>query len=53
MARQRKLSPERKAFVNSLQEYYQTTDANDAQEMLKDILVNVDWWQGKYPILTG
>jgi len=38
MARQRKLSPERKAFINSLLEHYQPTDANDVQEMLKDLL---------------
>lgn len=38
MARQRKLSPERKAFINSLLEHYQTSDANDVQEMLKDLL---------------
>lgn len=38
MARQRKLSPERKAFINSLLEHYQPNDANDVQEMLKDLL---------------
>ncbi len=38
MARQRKLSPERKAFINSLLEHYQPSDANDIQEMLKDLL---------------
>ena len=38
MARQRKLSPERKAFVNSLLEHYQPKDAQDVQEMLKDLL---------------
>lgn len=38
MARQRKLSPERKALINSLLEHYQPTDANDVQEMLKDLL---------------
>ena len=38
MARQRKLSPERKAFINSLLEHYQPTDTNDVQEMLKDLL---------------
>lgn len=37
-ARQRKLSPERKAFINSLLEHYQPTDANDVQEMLKALL---------------
>ena len=37
MARQRKLSPERKAFINSLLEHYQPSDANDVQEMLKDL----------------
>lgn len=38
MARQRKLSPERKAFINSLLEHYQPSDASDVQEMLKDLL---------------
>ena len=38
MARQRKLSPERKAFINSLPEHYQPSDANDVQEILKDLL---------------
>lgn len=38
MARQRKLSPERKAFISSLLEHYQPSDANDVQEMLKDLL---------------
>lgn len=38
MARQRKLSPERKAFINSLIEHYQPQDAQDVQEMLKDLL---------------
>lgn len=35
---QRKLSPERKAFINSLLDHYQPHDANDVQEMLKDLL---------------
>ena len=38
MARQRKLSPERKAFIDSLIEHYQPEDAQDVQEMLKDLL---------------
>lgn len=38
MARQRKLSPERKASVNSLIEHYYPQDAQDVQEMLKDLL---------------
>lgn len=38
MARQRILSPERKASINSLLEHYQPSDANDVQEMLKDLL---------------
>ena len=38
MARQRKLLPERKAFINSLLEHYQPSDVNDGQEMLKDLL---------------
>ena len=38
MARRRKLSPERKAFINSLLEHYQPNDAQDVQNMLKDLL---------------
>ena len=38
MARSRKLSPERKAFINSLIEHYHPEDAQDVQEMLKDLL---------------
>lgn len=38
MARQRKLSPERKAFINSLIEHYHPEDAADVQDMLKDLL---------------
>ena len=38
MARQRKLSPERKEFINSLIEHYKPEDAQDVQDMLKDLL---------------
>ena len=38
MARSRKLSPERKEFINSLIEHYHPEDAQDVQEMLKDLL---------------
>lgn len=38
MARQRKMTPERRAFINSLLEHYQPNDARDVQEMLKDLL---------------
>ena len=38
MARQRRLSPERKEFINSLLEHYNPKDAKDVQEMLKDLL---------------
>lgn len=38
MARQRKLSPERKEFINSLLEHYKPNDARDVQDMLKDLL---------------
>ncbi len=38
MARSRKLSPERKAFINSLIEHYHPEDAQDVQEMLRDLL---------------
>ena len=38
MARQRKLSPERKAFVQGLLEHYKPETAQDVQDMLKDLL---------------
>ena len=38
MARQRKMTPERRAFINSLLEHYQPKDAQDIQDMLKDLL---------------
>ena len=38
MARQRKLSPERKAFINGLIEHYKPETAQDVQDMLKDLL---------------
>ena len=37
MARRRKMDPERKAFINSLLEHYQPKDAQDIQDMLKDL----------------
>jgi len=38
MARQRKLSPERKAFINNLIQHYNLQDAQDVQDMVKDLL---------------
>jgi len=38
MARQRKLTPERKAFINGLLEHYKPETTQDVQEMLKDLL---------------
>ena len=38
MAKQRKKTPERRAFINSLLEHYKPSDANDVQEMLKELL---------------
>ena len=38
MARRRKMTPERKAFIDSLLEHYQPSDVQDVQEMLKDLL---------------
>lgn len=38
MARQRKLSPERKEFINGLLQHYQPESAQDVQDMLKDLL---------------
>lgn len=37
MAGQRKLSPEKKKFINSLLEHYKPNDVRDVQEMLKDL----------------
>lgn len=42
MARRRKMTPERREFINGLLEHYQPTDAQDVQEMLKDLF-------GRYP----
>ncbi len=42
MARRRKMTPERRAFINGLLEHYQPTDAQDVQEMLKESF-------GRYP----
>ena len=38
MARRRKMDPERKAFISSLLEHYQPKNAQDIQNMLKDLL---------------
>lgn len=38
MARRRKLSPERKAFIDKLIAHYNPKDVSDVQEMLKDLL---------------
>jgi len=38
MARQRKLSPERKAFIDNLIRHYNPQDAQDVQDMVKDLL---------------
>ena len=38
MARTRKFSPERKAFINGLIKHYRPEDAQDVQEMLIDLL---------------
>ena len=38
MARRRKLTPERKAFIDSLIAHYNPKDVSDVQEMLKDLL---------------
>lgn len=38
MVRQRKMTAEHKAFINSLLEHYQPNDAQDVQEMLKNLL---------------
>lgn len=38
MARRRKMTPERKEFIDSLIAHYNPKDVNDVQEMLKDLL---------------
>ena len=38
MARQRKLSPERKAFIDNLIRHYNPQDVQDVQDMVKDLL---------------
>ena len=38
MARQRKLTPERREFINRLLEHYDPKDVTDVHEMLKDLL---------------
>ena len=38
MARRRRMTPERKEFIDGLLAHYQPEDANDVQEMLKDLL---------------
>jgi putative transposase len=38
MARRRKLSPERKEFIDNLLQHYDPQNVNDVQEMLKDLL---------------
>jgi hypothetical protein len=43
MARQRKLSPERKAFINSLIEHYQPQDAQDSKcSIAGTLLINTN-----------
>lgn len=38
MAGQRKMTSERKAFINSLLEHYRPNNVQDVQEMIKDLL---------------
>ena len=38
MGRHKNLTPERRAFINSLIAHYQPHDAGDVQDMLKDLL---------------
>ncbi len=38
MARQRKLSPERKELIKNLLSHYKPEDAQDVQAMLRDLL---------------
>ena len=45
MARTRKLSPECKEFINGLLEHYNPKDAQDVQEMLKDLLGDTTYYK--------
>ena len=45
MARRRKMTPERREFINGLLEHYQPTDAQDVQEMLYFIVL----YEGSIP----
>lgn len=38
MARQRKMTPERREFINSLLKHYKPGNTHDVQEMLKELL---------------
>ena len=51
MARRRKLSPERKEFIQGLLAHYNPKDAQDVQDMLKDLLG--DTLQGMLETITG
>ena len=53
MARRRKMDPERKAFINSLLEHYQPKDAQDIQDMLKDLLGETLNNPGSVSLLSG
>lgn len=41
MGRHKNLTPERRAFINSLIAHYQPHDAGDVQDMLKDLLGDI------------
>lgn len=41
MRRYKKLTPERRAFINSLITYYQPKDAGDVQGMVKHLLGDI------------
>jgi len=41
MARQRKLTPKRRKFINGLLAHYKPESAQNVQEMLKDLLKNL------------
>lgn len=41
MAKQRKMTPERRAFINSLLEHYKPEDVHDMQKMRKDLSAEI------------
>ena len=45
MARRRKLSPERKEFINGLLEHYQPNDAHDGKRQIVGVISSTVCWR--------